>query len=86
LFYPRESVYSALGLQLAAVYYYREPLTLPKGTAISMRFHYDNSAENVRNPNQPRREVTGGDQSTDEMGHLWLQLLPHGTGDRRLEL
>jgi hypothetical protein len=61
-----------------AVYYYRELLTLPKGTVISMRFHYDNSAENVRNPNQRPREVTGGDQSTDEMVHLWLQLLPHG--------
>jgi hypothetical protein len=69
-----------------SVYYYREPLALPRGTVISMRFHYDNSAENVRNPNQPPHEVTGGDQSTDEMGHLWLQLLPHGTGDRRLEL
>jgi len=51
-----------------------------------MRFHFDNSAENVRNPNQPPREVVGGDQSTDEMGHLWLELLPHGAGDRRLEL
>ena len=69
-----------------AVYYYREPLSLPKGTVISMRFHFDNSAENVRNPNQPPREVVGGDQSTDEMGHLWLELLPHGAGDRRLEL
>jgi cytochrome c553 len=69
-----------------AVYYYREPVTLPKGAVISMRFHYDNSAENVRNPNQPPREVRGGDQSTDEMGHLWLELLPRGAGDRRIEL
>ncbi len=51
-----------------------------------MRYHYDNSAANVRNPNHPPRPVEGGNQSTDEMGHLWLQLLPSGAGDRRVEL
>jgi Tfp pilus assembly protein PilF len=69
-----------------AVYYYREPLLLPKDSVISMRYHYDNSAGNVRNPNQPPRAVESGNQSTDEMGHLWLQVLPAGAGDRRLEL
>ena len=68
------------------VYRYREPMFLPKGTTISMRFHYDNSAANVRNPNQPPKRVEAGNHATDEMGHLWLQMLPRGTGDRRLEL
>ncbi len=61
-----------------AVFHYRQPLFLPKGTTISMRFHYDNSADNPRNPSSPPRRVVGGNQSTDEMGHLWLQLLPRG--------
>lgn len=69
-----------------AVYYYREPLTLPKGAMISMRYEYDNSAANVRNPNRPPKRVQAGNQSTDEMAHLWLEVLPHGTGDRRREL
>jgi tetratricopeptide (TPR) repeat protein len=69
-----------------AVYYYREPVFLPKGSVISMRYHYDNSAANVRNPNHPPRRVKGGDQATDEMAHLWLQVLPRGAGDRRREL
>jgi tetratricopeptide (TPR) repeat protein/mono/diheme cytochrome c family protein len=69
-----------------SVFYYKEPLTLPKGAVISMRYHYDNSAANIRNPHQPPRLVTNGDQSTDEMGHLWLELLPRGAADRRLEL
>jgi hypothetical protein len=69
-----------------AVYYYREPVFLPKGSVISMRYHYDNSAANVRNPNHPPRRVKGGDQATDEMAHLWLQILPRGAGDRRREL
>src|SRR5215831_7594805 len=68
------------------VYRYREPVFLPKGTTISMRFHYDNSAANVRNPNHPPKRVEAGNRATDEMGHLWLQVLPRGAGDRRLEL
>jgi Flp pilus assembly protein TadD len=48
-----------------------------------MRYHYDNSAANARNPNNPPKEVRTGLTSTDEMGHLWLQVLPAGEGDRR---
>jgi Tfp pilus assembly protein PilF len=69
-----------------AVYYYREPVFLPQGSVIHMRYHYDNSAANVRNPNHPPRRVRAGNQATDEMGHLWLQILPHGAGDHRREL
>lgn len=69
-----------------AVYRYREPVFLPKGTVLSMRWHYDNSAANPRNPNHPPRRVRNGDQSTDEMAHLSFQLLPRGSGDRRREL
>ena len=54
------------------VYRYRQPVFLPKGTLISMRYHYDNSAGNVRNPNHPPKRVQAGNHATDEMGHLWL--------------
>jgi len=53
---------------------------------ISMRYHYDNSMANVRNPNHPPKRVQAGNHATDEMGHLWLQVLPRGVGDHRLEL
>ena len=66
-----------------AVYHYREPVFLPKGTVISMRYHYDNSSANPRNPNSPPRRVRGGNQSTDEMAHLWLQVLPRGGAGER---
>jgi mono/diheme cytochrome c family protein len=69
-----------------AVYHYREPVFLPKDTVISMRWHFDNSAANPRNPHKPPQRVVGGNQSTDEMAHLWLQVLPRGDGDRRREL
>jgi tetratricopeptide (TPR) repeat protein/mono/diheme cytochrome c family protein len=69
-----------------AVYHYREPVFLPQGSIVSMRWHFDNSASNPRNPHRPPQRVLGGNQSTDEMAHLWLQVLPRGEGDRRSEL
>jgi len=69
-----------------AVYRYREAVELPQGTVISMRFHYDNSAANPRNPNHPPKRVRNGNRVVDEMGHVWLQVLPSGGRDRRVEL
>ena len=69
-----------------AVFEYRAPVFLPKGATLSMRYHYDNSAANVRNPNQPPKRVRAGNRATDEMAHLTLQVLPRGPGDRRREL
>ena len=73
-------------LNWQAIYRYRKPLFLPRGSVISMRYHYDNSAANPRNPNRPPKRVRAGNDASDEMGHLWLQLLPRGAGDRRREL
>ncbi len=58
------------------IYQLVKPIHLGKGSVISMRYTYDNSAENVRNPNHPPKRVTAGNSSTDEMAHLWLQVLP----------
>lgn len=70
-------------LSWQGVFRLKKPLLLPKGTVVSMRYHYDNSADNVRNPNSPPREVKGGNRAIDEMGHLWLQVLPVAAGDQR---
>lgn len=67
-----------------AVYRLTKPLPLPAGTVLHMRFVYDNSAANVHNPHQPPVAVHSGNNATDEMSHLWLQVLPHGEGDARL--
>jgi Flp pilus assembly protein TadD len=69
-----------------AVYRYKKPVFLPAGTLVSMRYHYDNSAANPRNPNHPSKRVRAGNNATDEMGHLWLQVLPRDKRDRRREL
>jgi len=65
-------------LNWQAVYRYAEPVFLPKNTVIKMRYVYDNSEENSTNPNHPPARVMGGNRSTDEMAHLWLQVLPKG--------
>ena len=63
---------------------YARPITLPKEATLTMRWVYDNSAENPHNPNQPPKRVRYGPQTTDEMGELWFQLLPRNTAERRL--
>lgn len=69
-----------------AVYRYESPIFLPKGTVVSMRWVYDNSSANPANPNRPPKRVVAGDRSTDEMGHLWLQVLPRGPDDLRMAI
>ena len=68
-------------LNWQAVYRYEQPVPLPKGTTISMRYVYDNSDRNVANPNHPPKRVKGGNRSSDEMAHLWLQVLPKNLPD-----
>ena len=63
------------------VYRYAEPLVLPKGTTLSMRYTYDNSAANPRNPHTPPARVVWGQNTSDEMGDLWIQVIPRVTTD-----
>ena len=73
-----------------AVYRYAEPVALPKNTVLRMRYVYDNSEDNTANPNHPPARVVGGNLSTDEMAHLWLQVVPKNDpgqqGDPRMVL
>jgi Tfp pilus assembly protein PilF len=63
------------------VYRYVTPVPLPKGTTIAMRYTYDNSAANPRNPHQPPTRVVWGQNTSDEMGDLWLQVVPRANED-----
>ncbi len=58
-------------------YRYAEPMALPKGTTLTMRYTYDNSTSNPRNPQLPPQRVRWGQNSTDEMGDLWIQAVAH---------
>jgi len=55
------------------VYRFLHPVFLPKGSIVSMRYTYDNSSDNGRNPSSPPKHVVAGNSTLDEMGHLWVQ-------------
>src|SRR5262249_24353542 len=64
-------------LNWQAVFTYSNPISFTAGTTISMRYRYDNSDKNLANPNTPPQRVVAGNRASDEMAHLWLQVLPH---------
>ena len=57
-------------------YRYAEPLHLPKGATLHMRYVYDNSDDNERNPNNPPARIRFGEQTTDEMAFCFLEVIP----------
>ena len=62
-------------------YTFQDLLFLPKGTRLDGELIYDNSTNNLRNPNSPPKRVQWGEQSTDEMGSLILNVVPHVAND-----
>ena len=65
-------------------YRYSQQVFLPAGTRLRLRLQYDNSADNLRNPNKPPRRVHYGRTSEDEMGEVSLRLLPESERDADL--
>jgi len=57
------------------IYRYREPLALPAGSRVEMRFTYDNSSDNPRNPYEPPHRVVTGKASFNEMAIAWLNVI-----------
>jgi hypothetical protein len=62
-------------------YFFQQLVPLPKGTRLDVEIHWDNSAENPRNPSNPPVRVTWGEESKDEMGSISLIAVPHEEKD-----
>jgi hypothetical protein len=62
-------------------YRYKTFVSLPKGTRLDATVSYDNSAANKRNPSRPPVRVYWGEESTDEMGSVGLQVVTANRGD-----
>jgi mono/diheme cytochrome c family protein len=62
-------------------YQFKEFIPLPKGTRLSVKITYDNSAENPRNPSSPPKRVHWGEGSNDEMGSMGLQVVATNEAD-----
>lgn len=56
-------------------YLYKEFVRLSKGTVLRAEVVWDNSKENVRNPNSPPVRVRWGEASGDEMGSVGLTMV-----------
>jgi tetratricopeptide (TPR) repeat protein len=65
-------------------YRYVTPPLLPKGTQLKLTMTYDNSDDNPRNPVRPSQRVLWGPRSSDEMGDLWIQVLPKSSEELTL--
>ena len=63
-------------------YRYSEPIRLPAGSTLALRYTYDNSSENIRNPNFPPKRVVSGNRSTDEMGSMSFEVVVDSDEDR----
>ncbi|MFY9344557.1 MAG: hypothetical protein WAT39_18845 [Planctomycetota bacterium] len=62
-------------------YTFASLVRLPKGATLRAELHYDNSAGNADNPNQPPRRVRWGRETTDEMGSVTLLVVPAAEQD-----
>jgi mono/diheme cytochrome c family protein len=57
-------------------YSYARPLSLPRGTKLTLDAWYDNSSGNPRNPSNPPQRVRHGEQTTNEMCYCFLNVVP----------
>ncbi len=64
-------------------YAFVEPVRLPKGSVIKLEATYDNSPDNPHNPSSPPKPVSWGEQTTDEMCLLSVQVTTDSTADLR---
>jgi hypothetical protein len=64
-------------------YSFKSFVPLSKGTRLDAEITYDNSTANKRNPSRPPVRVTWGEESTDEMGSLGLQVVAAVPGEFR---
>ncbi len=62
-------------------YWFAQPVALPAGTRLQLKYVYDNSAANPKNPFSPPRRGRWGPRSTDVMGDYWLQVVARDPAD-----
>ncbi|MEL7500089.1 MAG: hypothetical protein AAFN77_20985 [Planctomycetota bacterium] len=56
-------------------YYFKKRIVLPAGSVITTKLVYDNTDENLENPNHPPQEIRWGRESGDEMGSASIQVI-----------
>ncbi len=62
-------------------YGFVEPVRLPQGSIVKVEAEYDNSADNPHNPSSPPKRVRWGEQTTDEMCLVGVQVTTDSLAD-----
>lgn len=67
-------------------YLFKKALKFPRGTKLQSEAVYDNTMNNVNQPNNPPKTVTLGESTTDEMMLIYFSFLAYKAGDENLVL
>ena len=67
-------------------YVFEQFVKLPAGSRIHARATYDNTSDNILNPNVPPQASTWGERTTDEMFFLAFEAVPYREGDEQQSL
>jgi len=65
-------------------YQFAQPIKLPADTKVELWARYDNSKDNPRNPQNPPKRVVFGEQTTNEMAALVIDVIPATPGLRHV--
>ncbi|MFM8772196.1 MAG: hypothetical protein ACKOE4_09310, partial [Candidatus Kapaibacterium sp.] len=67
-------------------YTYKNPVRIPRGSKLFYEATYDNTMNNLENPNNPPKLVRWGESTTDEMLLCYFHWLPFQPGDETLDM
>lgn len=63
---------------------FRSPVKIPAGTILHCYTKYDNTTNNLENPSSPPRDVSYGENTTDEMMLVYFGFLGYQSGDENI--
>jgi hypothetical protein len=65
---------------------FKKMIKIPARSEIVYEASYDNTSNNIRNPNSPPKQVRWGENTSDEMFLCYLNGLPYQAGDENISL
>jgi hypothetical protein len=67
-------------------YTFKNPVRIPRGSKLFYEASYDNTINNLENPNNPPKLVRWGESTTDEMLLCYFHWLPYQAGDESIDM
>lgn len=67
-----------------STYYFNKFIKVEKGAKIFAKAVYDNTTNNINNPNNPPKGIAWGDRTEDEMYYMPFLFVPYEDGDENI--